>query len=213
MQIKWHGHSCFEISNNEVSILIDPHDGKSIGIKPPTSQANIVLITHNHYDHNASRIVKGEKKVASCMEGVESIDGVEVSGYISYHDEEGGQLRGSNIIYKFTLDGISVCHCGDLGDLPPNEVMESIRGVDIIFVPIGEVMTIPLRKLHSFFDAVEPKIIVPMHYRVGGLTLPLGTLDEFLKDVPSESVIYVGNEVELVDEELSDFMGVWVFDR
>ncbi len=213
MRIRWHGHSCFEFTDSKNTVLIDPHDGKSIGIKPPVSVAGIVLISHDHFDHNALRIIKNDHKVLSGVKGRCEINEMVFEGLPSYHDDDLGSRRGDNTIYRFTMDGITICHCGDIGDIPSDEVIESLKGVDIIFVPTGEVTTISIPKLERFLSMVDPKIIVPMHYRVGGLTIPLKTLDDFLKNVSEDMILYVGNEVELFPEEVSEFMGLWVFDR
>jgi len=213
MRIKWHGHSCFEFINSESSVLVDPHDGKSIGIKPPISNAGIILISHDHFDHNARRIIKNEHSLLFAECGRYNIKGVEIEGFPSFHDDQNGFVRGSNVIYKFTMDGITLCHCGDLGEIPSAEVIEALKGVDIIFVPTGEVYTILISKLEEFLCRVMPKVVVPMHYRVGGLSIPLKTLDDFLKIVPRETIVYVGNEVELSSEDIHEFSGTWVFDR
>ncbi|MDR3075615.1 MAG: MBL fold metallo-hydrolase [Candidatus Methanoplasma sp.] len=213
MRIKWHGHSCFEFIDSENSVIIDPHDGKSIGIKPPISSANIVLISHDRFDHNAQRIIKNEHAVLFGETGIHEINGLEVEGLPSYLDECNGSGRGPNTIYKFKMDGITICHCGDLGDIPSDEVLDALKNVDIIFVPAGEVFTIPIPKLERFLSEIDPKIIVPMHYRVGGLTIPLRTLDDFLKNVSDDMILYVGNEVELISDDVCEFMGLWVFDR
>ncbi|MDR0508951.1 MAG: MBL fold metallo-hydrolase [Candidatus Methanoplasma sp.] len=213
MRIRWHGHSCFEFFGVENSVLADPHDGKSIGIKPPISSADIVLISHDHFDHNALRIIKSEHTALFAANGKHKVKGIEFEGLPSFHDEKNGTVRGMNTIYKFTMDGISVCHCGDLGDIPSEDVIKALRNVDIIFVPVGEVYTFSIQKVKEFLNLVGPKIIVPMHYRVGGLTIPLKTLDEFLDGVPRENILYVGNEVELSSDDISEFSGIWVFAR
>ncbi|MDR0309421.1 MAG: MBL fold metallo-hydrolase [Candidatus Methanoplasma sp.] len=213
MRIKWHGHSCFEFIDSKNSVIVDPHDGKSIGIKPPVSSAGIVLISHDHFDHNAQRVVRGEHALLSAGQGKHDIKGMAVEGFHSFHDEKHGSERGTNSIYMFTMDGIRMCHCGDLGDIPSDDIIEALKGVDIIFVPTGEVFTLPIPKLKEFLGIVKPKTIVPMHYRVGGLTIPLKTLDEFLDGEPEDTILYVGNEVELSSEDMSEFGGIWVFDR
>jgi L-ascorbate metabolism protein UlaG (beta-lactamase superfamily) len=213
MRIRWHGHACFEFSDSTNSVLTDPHDGKSIGIKPPNSKAGIVLVSHDHFDHNALRVIKNERSVLFAENGKHCIKGIDIEGLPTYHDESNGTVRGMNTMYKFTMDGITVCHCGDLGCIPSKEVLEALKDVDIIFVPTGEVFTLSLKKLDEFLALIEPKIIVPMHYRVGGLTIPLKTLDDYLDRVSSENVLFVGNEVELAADDINEFTGIWVFDR
>jgi len=213
MRIRWHGHSCFEFFDSDNSVIVDPHDGKSIGIKPPISNANIVLVSHDHFDHNATRIIKNEHSLLFAEKGKHKIKGIEFEALPSFHDEGNGTLRGANTIHKFTIDGITICHCGDLGDIPSDDVIKKIRNIDILFVPVGEIYTFSIPKAKAFIESVEPKIVVPMHYRVGGLTIPLKTLDEFLFGVPQDNILYVGNEVELSADEISEFSGIWVFDR
>jgi len=213
MRIRWHGHSCFEFVDSDNSVLIDPHDGKSIGIKPPISNANIVLVTHDHFDHNATRIIKNEHSLLFAERGKHKIKGLEIEALPSVHDEEDGAVRGTNTIYKFTMDRITVCHCGDMGVVPSDEVLKKIKNTDILLVPVGEVYTLSIPAMKEFIKTVEPKIVVPMHYRVGGLTIPLKTLDDFLFGIPKDNILYVGNEVDLSADEVQEFSGVWVFDR
>jgi Predicted Zn-dependent hydrolases of the beta-lactamase fold len=213
MYVRWHGHSCFELRGSANRVVIDPHDGNSIGINPPIVTADIVLVSHDHYDHNAIKTVKGNFSCIFAKTGVNEVKGLTVEGFPSFHDEEKGALRGLNVIYKFKVDGVTVCHCGDLGDIPSDEVVESLKNVDIMLVPTGETYTLPIPKLEIFLKRVNPKIIVPMHYRVGTLSLPISPLGDFLKIVSDDTVLHVGNEVELSPNEISEFMGVWVFDR
>jgi L-ascorbate metabolism protein UlaG (beta-lactamase superfamily) len=213
MRIKWHGHACFEFIDSKYSVIIDPHDGKSIGIKPPISSAGIVLISHDHFDHNAQRIIRNEHAAIINEKGDHNFKGFKVQCFHTFHDDMGGSLRGMNTIHKFKMDGITMCHCGDLGEIPCEEVLKELMNVDIIFVPTGEVFTLPIPKVKEFLGIIKPKITVPMHYRVGGLTMPLKTLDDFLNNVPEDAVLYVGNEVDLTSDDINEFLGLWVFDR
>ena len=94
MQVRWHGHSCFEFSDGNVTVVTDPHDGKSIGIKPPRVSADVVLMSHDHYDHNAARVVGGNHKDHMFHNGRFESKGMVFHGYPSFHDEEAGKLRG-----------------------------------------------------------------------------------------------------------------------
>jgi len=124
MRITWHGHSCFEIKN-AISLVIDPHDGKSIGIKPPVVRGDIVLVTHEHFDHNCVRIVKGDPAVVR-EPGEHMVKGLRITGLPTFHDHESGSRRGRNIIYSFVFDGIRICHCGDLGHMLSREQIRAI---------------------------------------------------------------------------------------
>lgn len=213
MDVIWHGHSCFELHGERITVVLDPHDGKSIGIKPPLCSADVVLMSHGHSDHCSAKIIKGNHADILGQVGDFEVKGLKVKGYPSYHDEEFGAERGPNTIYKFKMEGMTFCHCGDIGDIPAKAVIDDLQDVDILFVPVGEVFTISLLKLDGFIKMINPKIIVPMHYRFGGLTMPIDTIDDFLSMIDKDSIIFVGNEVDLTSEDVSEFMGCWVFDR
>ena len=214
MWIKWHGHSCFEFSNETVSIVVDPHDGRSIGLKTPKTIADVVLMTHDHYDHNASRVIKGDHEDLKFFTGRTELKGeIVLDGYMSWHDHSQGDERGANTIYKFTMDGISICHCGDIGCIPSQDVIDQIHGVDFLFIPVGEVYTMELPEIKKFIELVNPNVIVPMHYMVGGLSFRLSTLDKFLDIIPDNAVDFIGNELEISKSELPEAKECWVFDH
>ena len=214
MRIRWHGHSCFEFSNGETTIVLDPHDGRSLGIKPPTASANIVLMTHDHYDHNAARVIKGEHQNFLGFVG-ETVVGnnIKINGYATFHDYVGGNERGPNSIYQFEMEGMTIAHCGDLGCIPSDDVLEAIKGVDFLFVPVGEVYTMELPDVRKLIELVNPRIIVPMHYMVGGLSFRLSSLDKFLEMIPDNAVDFIGNELEIARSDLPDNKECWVFDH
>ncbi len=213
MRVVTHGHSCFEYSNSKLTVVIDPHDGKSIGIKAPTASADVVLMTHPHYDHSAARVIRGNHTDVMSRNGEFDVKGLHVTGIPTFHDSHGGEERGDNTMYLFEMDGISICHCGDLGAIPSDDALRLIKGVDMLFVPVGEVMTMPLDQVRRFIELVNPRIIVPMHYRIGGLSLPLSPLDDFLAMIPDEAVEYMGSEVDLLPEDFSDNKECWIFNR
>lgn len=213
MRIKWHGHSCFELSDGNTTLIIDPHDGKSIGIKPPRATADIVLMTHSHYDHNAARVINGDHRDHLAHNGKFECRCITFNGYPTFHDDKNGTLRGLNTMYMFQLDGLSICHCGDLGDIPSAKIIKAVEGVDIMFIPVGGVYTMEKEVLKEFIDLVRPGIIIPMHYRIGGLTLPIASVDDFLEMIPDEFVRYVGNSIEISKDERPDQKECWVFDR
>lgn len=214
MLIRWHGHSCFEFGCKDGTIVTDPHDGKSIGIKPPSpSNTSVVLMSHDHYDHNVARVISGEHKDFLGRVGKFRPGSFEIEGLPSYHDDEKGAKRGENTMYLFEMDGIRICHCGDLGAIPDDKVMKKIKNVDMLFVPVGANYTMELPEVKEFINRVDPKIIVPMHYRIFGLSIAILPLEDFLNMVPVENVDYVGNEIDLSHDELPEHSECWVFDR
>lgn len=191
-------------------MVVDPHDGKSIGIKTPVVRADVVLVSHDHFDHNCARIVKGDfTKIA--VEGERQVDGVLVKGLKAYHDEVQGERRGSILIYRFEMDDVSFCHCGDLGHTLSKEQVEALTPIDVLFVPVGGVFTIDGEAAQEIVSQLKPKIVVPMHFRVGGLSLSIQTLDPFLKDISEEKIFRVGNEVDILPEDLPTETEYWVF--
>jgi len=211
MHIRWHGHSCFEIADT-VTIVTDPHDGKSLGIMPPSASADIVLISHDHFDHNSFKTIRGSHKDVFAFVGEFEFNGSKFVGLGTDHDEVNGMKRGKNVMYVTKVDNISICHCGDLGNLPDDDVIEKIKGIDILMVPVGGVYTIENRNLVKFIEKVSPRVIIPMHYRVGGLSIPLNSIDQFLDSVDYETE-HVGNEIDLSSDELPSETTIWVFSR
>ncbi len=209
MLIKWHGHSCFEIRNS-LTIVIDPHDGRSIGLRPPRVRADIVLVTHDHFDHNATRVVAGDFKIIR-ETGTHQIGDVKIEGFRAYHDKEGGRRRGEITMFKIVLGGVSILHVGDLGHVPTEKMAEEIGKVDILMVPVGGTYTVDAMEAKETVGVINPRVVVPMHYKVHGLSLSLRPVDEFLKLFPKEDVYHVGNSVEFDRSDLPDRTKVWIF--
>lgn len=212
MRIVWHGHSCFEIEGGEATIVLDPHDGRALGIKPPSASASTVLMSHNHYDHSASRVIRGMHEDIMERNGIFTSSGVEIEGFPTFHDVEKGGKFGTNTMYRFLMDGVSVCHCGDIGAMPSADVISKIKGTDVMMIPAGEVNTMDMSLLEHMMDAISPKVVIPMHYHVCGLSIPLRNLDRFM-NMAGDCVDYVGLEIDISKEELPSKREYWVFSR
>lgn len=211
LQIRWHGHSCFEITDENV-LVTDPHDGKSIGISAPQAQADVVLVSHDHYDHNSIKTVQKEGTKIVREPGKKTAFGTPIKGYPSFHDKEEGKKRGENIIYKFQIEGISFCHLGDLGHILSDEIAEKINGVDVLFIPVGENFTVDVDEAWSVIEKIQPRIVIPMHYKVGGLSLPISSVEPFLEKKNDDyKILRVGNEIDIEKEDLPTDSEIWVF--
>lgn len=211
MKIRWHGHSCFEISNGQ-TVVTDPHDGKSIGIPTPRAKADVILVSHSHFDHNSVRTVKGTNSRVYDKPGGFTDGKMDLLGVSSFHDEAQGQKRGEVIIYKFKMDDIRMCHLGDLGCVIGDDVVRQLGEVDILFVPVGNIFTIDGPRAWQVIDAIDPLVAIPMHYRVGGLSLSIKTIDPFLAEAKGKaSIVNVGNEIEFDRIDLPEKLAVWVF--
>ena len=209
LQIRWHGHSCWEITN-DLTLVTDPHDGKSIGIPAPSVAGDIILVSHDHYDHNSVKTVEKEGSKVIKDGRKRNISNIEIRGIDSYHDEEYGAKRGNNIIYKFEIDDIKFCHLGDLGHDLDDNVINDIGDVDILFIPIGGTFTVDDKGAWDVINKIKPKIIIPMHYKIGGLSLPIAGIDQFLAQ--SKFKVYpVGNEIDIEKEDIPAQTEIWTF--
>ncbi len=213
MRIRWHGHACFEIAGS-VKVVTDPHDGKSLGIAAPTVTADLVLVSHDHFDHNSVRTVMGADTSVISKPIMTVEKGVRVEGVEAAHDSEGGSKRGKVTIFRFELDGTSLCHLGDLGHELDELQLERISSVDVLFVPVGNVFTIGPEAAVRVIRSIRPKVAIPMHYRVPGLVLSLQPVQSFLKLCDQRNVVKVGNEVDFVRDELPpEGTEIWVFSK
>jgi L-ascorbate metabolism protein UlaG (beta-lactamase superfamily) len=211
LRIVWHGHSCFEIAGS-VTVVTDPHDGKSLGIAPPEVKADLVLVSHDHFDHNCVSLVS-TPKTSVIRKPVMTVErGVRIEGVSAYHDASGGSKRGSMILFKFEMDGTTFCHLGDLGHRLDETTVEKIGKVDFLFVPVGDVFTVGPEDAKAVVEAISPKVAVPMHYRVPGLGLSIQPVQNFLKLFDHKAVVKVGNEVDFSQEDLPHTgTEIWLF--
>lgn len=191
MHIIWHGQSYFRIEarrqkGEQVSIVIDPFD-ESVGLKAPSATADILLITHNHPDHNNKKVVKGNPFLIEGP-GEYEIKEVFIQGISAFHDDAEGKKRGSSTIYTIRSEGIRLCHLGDLGqtELTP-EQLEKIGNIDILMIPVGGVYTISVKEATKIISQIEPRIIIPMHYHLPKLKIKLEGVDKFLKAMGRKS--------------------------
>jgi L-ascorbate metabolism protein UlaG (beta-lactamase superfamily) len=208
MIIRWHGHACFEISNGH-TIVTDPHDGRSIGIRPPKVKADLVLVSHSHFDHNSVKSVNKSTTKTISEPGLTNEYGIEINGVRAFHDNQNGEKRGEICIFKFKVNDITFCHLGDLGHIPDPEIVNELSGIDILFIPIGNVFTIGANDAWKTIRLLKPKIAIPMHYRVGGLSLSIQPLEPFLSN--ADKVERVGNEIYFDSEDIPETTEIWVF--
>lgn len=214
MKIKWLGHSCFLMtSESGIRLLTDPFIGQ-VGYTQPDVEADIVTISHGHYDHNYIKAVKGEfthiKEPGKYIQ-----DGINISGISTYHDEVGGKERGSNVVFIFEIDELRICHCGDLGHLPNSLQIEEIGRVDVLLVPIGSVYTIDAAGAANVIKLLKPSICIPMHYKTPALSFTLDGVDEFLKETGAEGHLEVfahEQEVEITSSNLKTYPKILVLD-
>jgi L-ascorbate metabolism protein UlaG (beta-lactamase superfamily) len=185
MYITWLGHSCFKLqdkyNSGTVTIITDPY-GKSVGLKMPRVEADIVTISHEHDDHNNLENIKGEPFLIRTA-GEYDIKGVGIDGVDSYHDDKQGAERGKNIIFRFDIDTISIVHLGDLGQDLDEKQLEQIATPDILMIPVGGKYTIGPKKAVEVISQIEPRIVIPMHYKSEGVKLDIEGVEKFVKEL------------------------------
>ncbi len=191
MEITWYGHSFFEIQGKtpqgKVVIAIDPFD-KKIGIKPKRTRANILLLSHSHHDHANKDIVLGikseEKENLPLIidePGEYEVRGVKIRGIFSFHDKNKGRERGENTIFLINIENITICHMGDFGEGElSNDQAKEIVGADILLIPVGGKFTISGKEAAKIVSQIEPKIVIPMHYKTKGVNLEIDSEKDFL---------------------------------
>jgi len=193
MDITYLGHSSFKIRGKSAGIVTDPFDSKFVGLKFPSTEAEIVTISHSHPDHNQSGLVKGVKMVVEGP-GEYEICGISIIGIGTYHDDKKGSLRGKNTVYVYEVDSLRVAHLGDLGEALSDEQVSLLGNIDVLMIPVGGEYTIGPKEAVKVVSAIDPYFVIPMHYRTPNLNqenfLKLFPVTDFLAEsgLPVESV-------------------------
>lgn len=192
MDITSLGHSSFKLRGKTVTVVTDPYDAAIVGLKfPKHTTADIVTVSHEHGDHNAVGVIEGVPYVVRGP-GEYEIKGVGIVGISVYHDNDKGQERGKNTIYRIELDGLSIVHLGDLGHKLTSEQVDSLDGVDILLVPTGGFYTIDESQAVQVVHDIAPSIVIPMHYGRPDLNPKgfekLSPVSAFLKEMGNEGI-------------------------
>lgn len=205
MKIEWLGHSSFKLTESTgTSIITDPYDSKGVGTSYPDVTADIVTVSHKHFDHDAIRAVDGAPTVID-VPGVVEINGVNIYGFLSFHDKKRGALRGKNIVYRFRMDGVEICHLGDIGEELSPMLAELIGSVNVLMIPVGGKYTIDAEEAKEYVDMLMPDVVIPMHYKTDGYNGEFADIDEFLDLFPRENVVFVEEDFKEFDR--TDFDG------
>jgi L-ascorbate metabolism protein UlaG (beta-lactamase superfamily) len=178
MEITWLGHSCFLVRGKEKTIITDPCH-PDLGYRLGEPEADIVTSSHFHPGHNYIEGVADEPKQIKSP-GEYEMGGIFITGIPTFHDDKKGELRGKNTIYVIEMDGITLCHLGDLGHPLGPQLVEEIGDVDILLLPAGEVSTILIDTAVEIVRQLEPHIVIPMHYKTEAFTGNLSPVDNFL---------------------------------
>ena len=193
MKITWYGHSCFKAETDQGSVVFDPYqDGRVPGYAPlPRNlSADAVLCSHQHGDHNAAELVTLSGKTPSFT----------VQELHTFHDEVKGEKRGEDIIRIISAEGMRLAHMGDIGCELTEEQLKALYGVDVLLIPVGGFYTIDAAQAKEMANAINARVVVPMHYRSGQLGYEvIATLDDFTARC-NDVVTYDANSVEVTPD-------------
>ncbi|MBO3802924.1 MAG: MBL fold metallo-hydrolase [Candidatus Brockarchaeota archaeon] len=207
MRIEYLGHACFRLTGaGGIRVVLDPFDGRELGYPTPSVEADYVLVSHDHADHNYVDALKGNP--AAIKRDYRS-DDFSVKAIHVFHDEEVGAKRGRNTIFTVTMDGIVLAHLGDLGHILDEQILRSMGKVDVLFIPVGGTFTIDAAKASIVVDQVRPKVAIPMHFGTPSLPFRLQKVDAFLQG--KERVRrFDSSSVEVGREDLPERTEIWV---
>jgi len=187
MEITWLGYSCFSLKGKNTSVITDPCP-PDLGYAIDKPAARIVTVSHNHREHSYVDAVVGEKRLVT-RPGEYEIGGVLIIGISTYHDAENGAVSGKNTVFAIEVDDVTICHLGDLGHSLSSKQIEELGNIDVLLVPVGGGTTINATQAAAVVRSIEPKIVVPMHYKTLTLTKELDPVDKFLKEMGLNEVV------------------------
>ncbi len=186
MDINWLGHSCFRIKGSHAIVITDPYS-PNLGYSLGKHTARIVTVSHQHPGHSYVQGIDGEPRLVTAP-GEYEIGDILIIGIATFHDAVRGRDKGRNTVYLIEIDEVSICHLGDLGHVLTAAQVEELSNVDVLLIPVGGVSTINAPMAAEVVRQLEPKVVVPMHYKTPALTRDLEPVDRFLKELGVEQV-------------------------
>ena len=207
MVITYHGHACFTLESGSFTIAIDPYDEHVPGFRPLRLKANEVYCSHGHGDHCYVQAVQIDTEGGCHLDSnliLNALDNLDLTGVDipGFHDDAQGAKRGRNTMRIFEAEGLKVAHLGDIGCFPPEEDLEKLKGLDVCMIPVGGFYTIDAAQAKELAELLQPRIVIPMHFRQGDLGLgAIAELDAFTSLYPAAEVSLPGsNTLELAKD-------------
>lgn len=196
MKLQYLGHSCFAlVSRAGTTVVTDPY-GEIGLVFLREVYADAVTVSHSHYDHCNVNAVKGNFRVFD-REGDFRVGDIGFFSFRCFHDDVGGRKRGTNLAFTFTIDGVRVCHLGDVGEPFSQTLAEKIGKIDVLLLPVGGVYTVDARAAKRYVDGLSPAVTVPMHYKTKGLNIDIEPVQPFLDQFPDTEISFRKGEIEL----------------
>ncbi len=177
MRITWIGHASFMIETGQRKIITDPYEDYT-GYPILNLSADIVTVSHDHRDHNAVRHIGGQPRIVK-GNGAFDLDDIQIQGFPAFHDKNQGTSRGAITIYRIEAEGLNLVHLSDLGHIPDADLIKKLVPVDILLIPVGGLYTISAGEAYQISQLLNPRFIIPMHYKTSHCKFDLGMLEEF----------------------------------
>ncbi len=197
MKIRWCGHACFQLTyENGIRVVLDPFG--DIGYPLLNVEADLVTVSHDHFDHNEVSAVKGNPQVFK-EPGEYEVEGIKITALPTYHDTTEGSDRGGNLIHVLEGEGMRLAHLGDLGHELSDEQIHALGKIDILLTPVGGHYTIDAATAARHVEKIRPKVVIPMHFKTPAIDFPIKGVEQFLKHFSNYDIPNV-NEVEIKPE-------------
>jgi L-ascorbate metabolism protein UlaG (beta-lactamase superfamily) len=177
VKIRWRGHASFLIEAEGKKIVTDPFNAE-LGYPLAPLEADLVTVSHEHWDHNAVETIGGQPQVIRGP-GASTVGGIDFKGIATFHDRSRGRERGPNTVFKIFAEGLNLVHLGDLGHILSTEQVREIGTVDILLLPVGGRYTLDAAEAIQVVNLLQPKIVIPMHFATPHLSFALAPLEEF----------------------------------
>ena len=188
MEVTWYGHSCFRLRERDATVVTDPFD-KTLGYELPRVRTDIVTVSHDHPHHNYAKAVKGDFNVVDGP-GEYEIKSVFITGIATHpsrrrntSNEDGDNGDGRNVIFVFEFNGLTICHLGNLAQVPTQTQVEALSNVDVLLVPVGGSTSLNAAQAAEIISLIEPYVVIPMHYKTSAISLKLDEVQKFLKEM------------------------------
>jgi L-ascorbate metabolism protein UlaG (beta-lactamase superfamily) len=177
VKIRWRGHASFLIEAEGKKIVTDPFNAE-LGYPLALLEADLVTVSHEHWDHNAVETIGGQPQVIRGP-GASTVGGIDFKGIATFHDRSRGRERGPNTVFKIFAEDLNLVHLGDLGHILSTEQVREIGTVDILLLPVGGRYTLDAAEAVQVVNLLQPKIVIPMHFATPHLSFALAPLEEF----------------------------------